>query len=303
MKKAWVYGLAAMLGLGVSAVIANQASASAATVPIVIQSATSKCDTGSAPDHGASQSAIVPPLADNKVEVPIVTVSSDDDQKAGNTSSADSSSVSSSQQNGAATSDTGAETVGSQAPVTNGNVTSSATAQQDDRDAHPSVSEPMIKTAQEVNATEASSSKAPTSKERDEQAIVAAAQAATHDNVKSGHTISVVPESVTSFIGSAHKQPQNAFEIIWQALIETVQMRQQCPTNLIDDLVLGMPQPNFDVVQSTFIATKRELSKTFSSPVFGKSLQLDSLSPFNQVFGKMINLIDQVLLTHLVFPD
>ena len=80
-------------------------------------------------------------------------------------------------------------------------------------------------------------------------------------------------------------------------------MRQQCPTNLIDDLVLGMPQPNFDVVQSTFIATKRELSKTFSSPVFGKSLQLDSLSPFNQVFGKMINLIDQVLLTHLVFPD
>ncbi|CAD7484421.1 FliK family flagellar hook-length control protein [Lacticaseibacillus paracasei] len=290
MKKAWVYGLAAMLGLGVSAVIANQASASAATVPIVIQSATSKCDTGSAPDHGASQSAIVPPLADNKVEVPIVTVSSDDDQKAGNTSSADSSSVSSSQQNGAATSDTGAETVGSQAPVTNGNVTSSATAQQDDRDAHPSVSEPMIKTAQEVNATEASSSKAPTSKERDEQAIVAAAQAATHDNVKSGHTISVVPESVTSFIGSTHKQPQNAFEIIWQALIETVQMRQQCPTN-------------FDFVQSTFIATKRELSKAFSSPVFGKSLQLDSVSPFNQVFGKMINLIDQVLLTHLVFPD
>ena len=37
MKKAWVYGLAARLGLGVSAVIANQASASAATVPIVIQ--------------------------------------------------------------------------------------------------------------------------------------------------------------------------------------------------------------------------------------------------------------------------
>lgn len=98
MKKAWVYGLAAMLGLGVSAVIANQASASAATVPIVIQSATSKCDTDSAPDHGASKSAIVPPLADNKVEVPIVTVSSDDDQKAGNTGSADSSSVSSSQQ-------------------------------------------------------------------------------------------------------------------------------------------------------------------------------------------------------------
>lgn len=97
----------------------------------------------------------------------------------------------------------------------------------------------MIKTAQEVNATEASSSKAPTSKERDEQAIVAAAQAATHDNVKSGRTISVVPESVTSFIGSTHKQPQNAFEIIWQALIETVQMRQQCPTDLIDDLVLG----------------------------------------------------------------
>ncbi|EPC84470.1 hypothetical protein Lpp126_04001, partial [Lacticaseibacillus paracasei subsp. paracasei Lpp126] len=115
MKKAWVYGLAAMLGLGVSAVIANQASASAATVPIVIQSATSKCDTDSAPDHGASKSAIVPPLADNKVEVPIVTVASDDDQKAGNTGSADSSSVSSSQQNGAATSDTGAETVGSQA--------------------------------------------------------------------------------------------------------------------------------------------------------------------------------------------
>ncbi|HAJ55138.1 MAG TPA: hypothetical protein DCL56_10845, partial [Lactobacillus sp.] len=46
MKKAWVYGLAAMLGLGVSTVIGNQAlTFAASTPPVAVQASAPSCSS------------------------------------------------------------------------------------------------------------------------------------------------------------------------------------------------------------------------------------------------------------------
>ena len=73
MKKAWAFGLAAMLGLGVSTVMADQASAFAASAPPTAADATTqKIDTDQ--KNTDDQTCVQDDISSEANQTPVITV-------------------------------------------------------------------------------------------------------------------------------------------------------------------------------------------------------------------------------------
>ena len=302
MKKAWVYGLAAMLGLGVSTVIGNQALTFAASAPpVAVQASAPSCSSAQPKEDSVkpTQDATEKTTDDQQ---PVITVA-DTDEPTDSKEASKSSVVTSDSQDDKKSSTSTEAISGGSVPSSKVSETS---ADKPSKVSEKTVSStPTIKTEQEVNSLASQSVTKPTAEEQKEQAVVAAAQAATHDDVKVDHAVPVASSDGNYFKPSTsnRKHPRTAVELIWQALIDTFSQRQQCPSNISDRLVVHEPTDDQGIVKTSLALMTKELHKTFSVKELAQNFQKDILTPANRTIKDVIGLLNQVLLKHLINTD
>ncbi|BAN73560.1 MULTISPECIES: hypothetical protein [Lacticaseibacillus] len=302
MKKAWVYGLAAMLGLGVSTVIGNQAlTFAASTPPVAVQASAPSCSSTQPKEDSVktTQDATEKTTDDQQ---PVITVA-DTDETTDSKENSKSSVVTSDSQDDKKSSTSTEAISGVSVPSSKVSETS---ADKPSKVSEKTVSStPTIKTEQEVNSLASQSVTKPTAEEQKEQAVVAAAQAATHEHDKGGQSLPVVSSGINHFATPTSKQkhPRNAVELIWQALIDTFSQRQQCPSDVSDRLVVHEPTDDQGIVKTSLALMTKELHKAFSVKSLAQSFQKDILTLANRTIKDVIGLLNQVLLKDLINTD
>lgn len=298
MKKAWVYGLAAMLGLGVSTMIANQASTFAASAPpIAEQTSASSCGSSQPKDDRATGQNAVANTTDD--QPPVISMV-DTGETTGSKENPESSVIASSSQEDKKSS---ISTEASSSVSASSSEATEISANEPSKTMEKTVSStPTIKTEQEANPQVSQVSTKQTAKEQKEQAVVAAAQAATHDAVKVGRAMPMVSGGINHFTTSTvtQKYPRNAVELIWQALIDTFTQRHQCPAGFSDQLVVNIPSTNRSIVETSLVFLTRKFNKTLSSAQLASKFQKDILKPADRTTRDIIGLLNQILLKHLI---
>ncbi|QVI35186.1 hypothetical protein BVJ53_07360 [Lacticaseibacillus chiayiensis] len=300
MKKAWFYGLAAMLGLGVSTVIANQSSTFAATAPpTAIQASVPSCSDAQAKDgHSDEQNVVTEKPTDD--HPPVITVA-DTDEPTDSKENLKSSVVTLDSQNDKKSS-TSTEAISS-VPVPSSKASETSVNKPSKTSEKTISSTPTIKTEQEVNSLVSPSVTKPTAEEQKEQAVVAAAQAATHDPDKGGQSLPVVSSGINYFTTKKQQHERNAIELIWQALLDTVLQRQQCPLDLNDRLIVNVPSMHRGILKTSWTLMTKAPHQTFFDNEFAQTFQKDMLKPTRRTINDVVGLLNQALLKHLINID
>ncbi len=299
MKKAWAFGLAAMLGLGVSTVMADQASAFAASAPpTAAETTTQNNDTDQ--KNTDDQTGVQADISSEASQTPVITVAETsesviDDSSASNSGSQQVEQASQSSQ----VSDNTSATSSSDANAT----TEAGSKKTDAKSEASSSSVPTIKTEQESNKSSNQPKTKRTAEEQKEQAMVVAAQAATHDNVhvKTNQGVQAVTQGTDDLTTS--DKPHNTLERLWQALIESVAHRQQCPVSFENRVIVTTPTTNLAFIKDSLTPVKKHIKATFSDDMLKRMLQNDFLKPLQLTFKDVTKTLNQIMLVLVILPD
>lgn len=296
MKKAWAFGLAAMLGLGVSTVMADQASAFAASAPpTAADTTTQKIDTDQ--KNTDDQTCVQDDISSEANQTPVITVAETSESVINDSSASNSGS----QQEEQASESSQVSENSSATSSRDANATTEAGSKKTDAKSEASSSSvPTIKTEQESNK---GSNQPKTKHTAEEQAMVVAAQAATHDNihVKMDQGVQAVTQGTDDFTIS--DKPHNTLERLWQALIESVAHRQQCPISFENRLIMTTPTTNLTFIKASLTPVKKYIKANFSDDMLKRMLQKDFLKPLQITFKDVIKTLNRIMLVLVIMPD